>query len=178
MDRELNDSNQRYNNLDVKYKELERKCNEFQSIAYDAKEKLAQGQAEYQIKMVVLDDESRKLKQRHRDELKDYEANKTRDIDRLKQDFETIEINLKERLNKLEANKHLLEDEIHRLKAASATDKLMFEKDLHELKTKYQMEENLRRKELEDRIKNIQSAKDDLIGENAKMNAKISNFLK
>jgi hypothetical protein len=60
--------------------------------------------------MVVLDDESRKLKQRHRDELKDYEANKTRDIDRLKQDFETIEINLKERLNKLEANKHLLED--------------------------------------------------------------------
>jgi hypothetical protein len=49
----------------------------------------------------------------------------------------------------------------------------MYEKDLHELKTKYQMEENLRRKELEDRIKNIQSAKDDLIGENSKMNAKI-----
>ena len=49
----------------------------------------------------------------------------------------------------------------------------MYEKDLHELKTKYQMEESLRRKELEDRIKNIQSAKDDLIGENSKMNAKI-----
>ena len=33
-------------------------------------------------------------------------------MDRLKADFETVEINLKERLNKLEANKHLLEDVI------------------------------------------------------------------
>lgn len=62
--------------------------------------------------MVVLDDESRKLKQKQRDELKEYEANKHREMDRLKADFETVEINLKERLNKLEANKHLLEDVI------------------------------------------------------------------
>ena len=44
------------------------------------------------------------------------------------------------------------------------------------MKTKFQMEEQLKRKELEDRIKNIQSSKDDLISENAKMNAKITEL--
>ena len=93
-----------------KIKELERKCQEFQSIAYDAKEKLAQGQAEYQIKMVVLDDESRRLKQKHRDELKEHDANKLREIERTKEEFHANESNLKERLSKLENSKHLLED--------------------------------------------------------------------
>ena len=93
-----------------KIKELERKCQEFQSIAYDAKEKLAQGQAEYQIKMVVLDDESRRLKQKHRDELKEYDANKLREIERTKEEFHANENNLRDRLSKLENSKHLLED--------------------------------------------------------------------
>lgn len=53
-ERELDDSNKRYSSLDDKYKELERKCNDLQAIAYDSKEKLAQGQAEYQIKMVSI----------------------------------------------------------------------------------------------------------------------------
>lgn len=110
IERELSDSNQRYSQMNDKIKELERKCQEFQSIAYEAKEKLAQGQAEYQIKMVVVDDECRKLKQKHRDELKEYEANKLKEIDRVKDDFELNERSMKDRLNRLESNKHLLED--------------------------------------------------------------------
>ncbi len=96
--------------MNDKVKELERKCQELQSIAFDAKEKLAQGQAEYQIKMVVLDDESRRLKQKHRDELKEFEINKLREIERIKEDFEVNEKNTKERANKLESIKHSLED--------------------------------------------------------------------
>jgi chromosome segregation ATPase len=38
------------------------------------------------------------------------------------------------------------------------------------------MEEKSKRKELEDRIKNIQSSKEDLISENAKMNSKITDL--
>ena len=64
---------------------------------------------------VVLDDESRKLKQKHRDELKEYEANKNREIERLKEDFNNIETNLKERLNQNESNRHLLEDVLNLL---------------------------------------------------------------
>lgn len=176
LERELNDSVQSQNKMSDRIKELERKCQELQSIAYESKEKLAQGQAEYQIKMVVLDEESRKLKQKHRDELKEYEANKHKETERLKEDFETDQRSLKERLNKLESNKHLLEDEISRLRTTISSDKIMYEQQLHEIRTKVQMEESLRRKELEDRVKTIQTSKEDIISENANMNAKLVDF--
>lgn len=110
LEREVNDLTQRLNQLDDKLKESERKCQEHQLVAYEAKEKLAQGQAEYQIKMVVLDDEARRLKQKHKDELKELENNKARDMERLKEEFEMTEKNLRERINKLEAIKHSHED--------------------------------------------------------------------
>jgi len=114
LERELGEVTQRENQLNDRVRELERKCQELQSVAYEAKEKLAQGQAEYQIKMVVLDDEARKLKQRHKDEIKEFEANKAKEIERVKENFETDHKGLKESLNKLESNKHLLEDVLKR----------------------------------------------------------------
>lgn len=110
VERELNDMNIKYSKLDEKCKELERKCQELQLVAFEAKEKLAQGGAEYQIKMNILDEEARRLKQKHRDEIKEVEANRQRDAERLKEDFEVVERNLKERINKLENIKHSLED--------------------------------------------------------------------
>lgn len=71
---------------------------------------MAQGQAEYQIKMAVLDEESRRLKQKHKEELKELEINKGREITRIKEENEITEKNLKDRINKLELIKHGLED--------------------------------------------------------------------
>ena len=71
---------------------------------------MALGQAEYQTKMAVLDEESRRLKQKHREELKEFEINKAREIGRLKEEFEISEKDLKDRTNKLELIKHSLED--------------------------------------------------------------------
>lgn len=79
-------------------------------MSYEAKEKLAQGSAEYQIKMSMLDEESRRLKQKHRDELKDVEISKAKEIERLKDEFDLIEKGLKDRIGKLENIKHSLED--------------------------------------------------------------------
>ena len=109
-ERELKDMVHRYNQLDEKFKDIERKCQDLQLAAYEAKEKLAQGQAEYQIKVVVLDEEARRLKQKQRDEIKELEANKAKEVERVKDDFEQTEKSLRERLNKLEARKHSLED--------------------------------------------------------------------
>lgn len=81
-----------------------------QLAAYEAKEKLAQGSAEYQIKMNMLDEEARRLKQKHRDELKDVQTAKAKEIERLKDEFELVEKGLKDRIDKLENIKHSLED--------------------------------------------------------------------
>ena len=60
--------------------------------------------------MVVLDDEARRLKQKHKDELKEFESNKSREIERLKADFELVEKSFKDRINKLENLKHTHEE--------------------------------------------------------------------
>ena len=65
LERELNDLNARSSKQDEKFKEIEKKCQELQLVAYEAKEKLAQGSAEYQIKMTVLDEEARRLKRKN-----------------------------------------------------------------------------------------------------------------
>lgn len=60
--------------------------------------------------MTMLDEESRRLKQKHRDEIKELEATKLRENERMKEEFELLERSLKERINKLENTKHALED--------------------------------------------------------------------
>lgn len=63
--------------------------------------------------MVVLDDEARRLKQKHKDEIKELEANKSRETERLKADFELVEKSHKDRINKLENLKHSHEEVIY-----------------------------------------------------------------
>jgi archaellum component FlaC len=60
--------------------------------------------------MASVDEEVRRLKQKQKDELKEFEMNKTREISRLKDDFEITEKDLRDRINKLEMIKHNLED--------------------------------------------------------------------
>ena len=63
-----------------------------------------------------------------------------------------------------------------RLKSTISSDKILYEQQIHEIKTKFQLDENLRRKELEERVKTIQASKDDIINENSIMNAKLVDF--
>ena len=59
------------------------------------------------------------------------------------------------------------------MKTVIADEKLAHDQELHELRVKAQLEDNQRRKELEDRVRILQASKDDLVMESNKMNAKI-----
>ena len=173
LEKELSAMSHTCKQLEEKLADVERRCNELQMQTYEAKERLAQGQAEYQIKVVVLDDEVRRLKQKHRDELKDLEASKNADLERLKEEHEVQEKGLRERINKLEATKHAQEDEIARLRASLANDKLFHEQEMHEAKLRAQLDETQRRKELEERTRSLLASKEQLADENGKANAKL-----
>lgn len=110
LEKELKEINFKFEKQNEKIHDLERKCQELQVISFEAKEKLAQNIAEYQIKTNVLDEEHRRLKQKHRDELKEFEFNKHKEIERIKEEFISIESNLKDRIHKLENIKHSLKD--------------------------------------------------------------------
>lgn len=110
IERELEEMSSKFHKQNEKILELERKVQEYQVVSFEAKEKLAQGSAEYKIKMNVLDEEARRLKQKHRDELRELEAKKSKEIERIKEEFNEIESNLKDRINKLENMKHCLKE--------------------------------------------------------------------
>lgn len=57
-----------------------------------------------------------------------------------------------------------------------ANHKLSHDQEIHEMKVKAQLEDNLRRKELDDRVRLLQAAKDDLVMDNNKLNAKLTDL--
>jgi hypothetical protein len=64
LERDLNEYEARYTKLEAKHKELEHKNRELLQVSYDAKERLAQGNAELQIKSTALDEETRRFKRK------------------------------------------------------------------------------------------------------------------
>lgn len=53
-----------------------------------------------------------------------------------------------------------------------ATEKLIHDQEFHDYKVKNQQEENIRRKEIQEKIRMLQASKDDMISENSKIDAK------
>lgn len=70
---------------------------------------------------------------------------------------------------------HTIKDITH-LKSDMANHKLSHDQEIHEMKVKAQLEDNLRRKELDDRVRLLQAAKDDLVMDNNKLNAKLTDL--
>lgn len=57
-----------------------------------------------------------------------------------------------------------------------AKAKLESDQEVHEMKVKFQLEDNLKRKEIDDRVRLLQNAKEDLVNENNKINAKLTDL--
>jgi hypothetical protein len=57
-----------------------------------------------------------------------------------------------------------------------AKAKLESDQEIHEMKVKFQLEDNLKRKEIDDRVRLLQNAKEDLVNENNKINAKLTDL--
>jgi hypothetical protein len=62
------------------------------------------------------------------------------------------------------------------LKSDMAKAKLESDQEIHEMKVKFQLEDNLKRKEIDDRVRLLQNAKEDLVNENNKINAKLTDL--
>ena len=62
------------------------------------------------------------------------------------------------------------------MKSDMAKAKLESDQEIHEMKVKFQLEDNLKRKEIDDRVRLLQNAKEDLVNENNKINAKLTDL--
>ena len=80
-------------------------------------------------------------KQKTKDAYRDADEIKQKEMERIKREMEELEKGLKERINKLEARRIELEEEISRMKTTAAKDKLQMDEQLLNAKARIKQEE-------------------------------------
>ncbi|CAF4224042.1 unnamed protein product, partial [Rotaria sordida] len=160
--RDLNENLEIQRRLNEKVHDLERKNETLQTTIYELRETITINDRDHHLKISSLDDENQRLKLKHKENLKDYELSSTRNIQRLKESYETTQQNLKEQITKLETIRTTLEREVNSLKSIISTQKLNHEEILQH--------EKLRLKNEEKRLQFLRTAMLDYIGRGTKTN--------
>ncbi|CAF0860113.1 unnamed protein product [Adineta ricciae] len=162
LQRELHDSLEAQRRLSEKVHDLERKNENLQTIIYELRETITTTDRDHHLKLSALDNETQRLKLKHKEDLKDQESTSLREIQRLKESFTATEQNLKEQITKLENIRTTLEREVNSLKSTITTQKLNHDESLQQEKLRMKNEEEKKQHELEDRLRSLTIAKEDL----------------
>ncbi|CAF1347220.1 unnamed protein product, partial [Rotaria sordida] len=160
--RDLNENLEIQRRLNEKVHDLERKNETLQTTIYELRETITINDRDHHLKISSLDDENQRLKLKHKENLKDYELSSTRNIQRLKESYETTQQNLKEQITKLETIRTTLEREVNSLKSIITTQKLNHEEILQHEKLRLKNEGEKRQHELEDRLRSLITTKEQL----------------
>lgn len=160
--KEVSEANDKNIQFEARVDELERKCKVQQEQIYDFKEQLAHGQADIKMKASLFEERIQHEKQQHKDTLREMEDLKQKEVARIKQECEETEKVLKDRIHKFELQRIESEEEISRLKSKLQADKLQAEEELMTSKQRIRHEEELRQKQLDERIRVLTQSKDEL----------------
>lgn len=142
--------------------ELDRKCRQQQEQIFDLKEQLTHLQSELKLKGSQFEERLQAEKSRHKDMMRDLESSKNKEIAHMKQEMEEMERSLRERIQKMESHRLELEEEISRHKSNNLVDKLNHEEQLQSAKQRIKAEEEQRHRALEERVRVLQTSKDEL----------------
>ncbi|XP_046380358.2 leucine-rich repeat-containing protein 45-like [Haliotis rufescens] len=160
--KELSESNDKNIQLQTKVDDLDRKCRNQQEQVFELKEQITHLQAELKLKGTQFDERLQQERQRQKDAVRDMEQYKQKEIMRTKQEGDDVEKALRERIQKLEEQRMGLEEEASRLKTANMADRMTAEEQLTHTKQRIKAEEEQRQKQLEEKIRVLQTSKDEL----------------
>lgn len=135
----------------------------------------------HQMKLTSMDEEIQRLKQKHQDDLKDFEFKANRERQRVQDAHASSEQTLRDQLSKLENIRSALErvsalliilfphridafveQEIQGLKSSLATQKLNHDESIQDERARIRAEEEKRQQEIEDRLRTVMTTKDEL----------------
>ncbi|XP_005091949.1 leucine-rich repeat-containing protein 45 [Aplysia californica] len=160
--REISEAQDKNGQLQNKVEDLERKCRHQQEQIYELKEQVTHLQSELTLKGSQFDERITQEKLRQKEAMRDLEQYKQKDMNRMKQESEEMERILRDRISKMESQRLDMEEEISRLKAANMADKLNAEEQTSSLKHRLKSEEEQRHVQLEEKIRVLQTSKDEL----------------
>uniref|UniRef100_A0A8D2J2T3 Leucine rich repeat containing 45 n=1 Tax=Varanus komodoensis TaxID=61221 RepID=A0A8D2J2T3_VARKO len=144
-----------------KVEELERKNKMLQEQLFQVKEDLTHTTAEMKLRALQAEERLEMEKRRFKKGLEDAESLRLKEVNHMAHHLETSEHALQERIQRLEATRINLEEELSRVKSAALVERGQIEEELIKAKNQARLEEQQRLEHLEEKLRLMMQARDE-----------------
>ncbi|XP_050837460.1 leucine-rich repeat-containing protein 45 isoform X3 [Serinus canaria] len=141
--------------------ELERKCKVQQDQLFQLKQDLTNTTAELKLRAVEAEERLEMEKRRFKQSLEDMESLRVKEVDRVAQQMEASERSMHDRIQRLEAIRISLDEELNRVKVAALTERGRAEEELIKARSQARLEEQQRLEHLEEKLRLMTESRDE-----------------
>ncbi|KAG8565094.1 hypothetical protein GDO81_012709 [Engystomops pustulosus] len=143
-----------------KVEELERKCKVQQEQLFDLRQELTNTSAELKLRAVQAEERLEAEKKRFRQSQEETSALRQKEVEHMTRHMEDSERAAEERMQRLEATKLALEEELSRMKMTLANERAQAEEEIHKARSAAQQEEQQHAAILQDKIRTLTQSRD------------------
>ncbi|KAL7989510.1 hypothetical protein Chor_012176 [Crotalus horridus] len=144
-----------------KVDELERRCKIQQEQLFQVKEELTHTTAEMKLRAVQAEERLENEKKRFKQVLNDTESLRLKEVGQITQHMETSEHALQERIQRLEAIRIGLEEDLSQVKAAAFIERGKIEEEVIRAKNQTRLEEQQRLEQMEEKLRLMMQSRDE-----------------
>uniref|UniRef100_A0A2K5CD70 Leucine-rich repeat-containing protein 45 n=1 Tax=Aotus nancymaae TaxID=37293 RepID=A0A2K5CD70_AOTNA len=162
--RDLSAANEKNLLLQNQVDELERKVKGQQEQLFQTRQELTSMSAQLKMQAIQAEERLDMEKRRSRQSLEDSESLRVKEVEHMSRHLEESERAMQERVQRLEAVRLSLEEELSRVKAAALTERGQAEEELIKAKSQARLEEQQRLAHLEDKLRLLAQARDEAQG--------------
>ncbi|XP_068007457.1 leucine-rich repeat-containing protein 45 isoform X1 [Melanerpes formicivorus] len=141
--------------------ELEKKCKGQQDQLFQVKQDLTNTTAELKLRAVQAEERLEMEKKRFKQSLEDMESLRLKEVDHMTQHLETSERSMQDRIQRLEAIRIALEEELRQVKAAALAERGQAEEEFIKVRNQARLEEQQRLEHLEEKLRMMTEARDE-----------------
>ncbi|XP_010280043.1 PREDICTED: leucine-rich repeat-containing protein 45, partial [Phaethon lepturus] len=140
---------------------LEKKCKVQQDQLFQVKQDLANRAAELKLQAVQAEERLEMEKRRFKQSLEDMESLRVKEVNHMTQHIEASERSMQDRIQRLEAIRTALEEELSQVKAAALTERGQAEEELIKARNQARLEVQQRLEHLEEKLRLMTESRDE-----------------
>lgn len=157
---ELAASNEKILVYRSKVEELERKCSGQQEQLFELKQELTNTSAELKLRAIQAEERLEAEKKRFRQAQDDANVLRQKELEHMTRHLEDNERAAQERVQRIEATKIALEEELNRMKITLANERAQTEEEIQKARSAAQQEEQQHSAVLQDKIRTLTQSRD------------------
>ncbi|KAM4662735.1 leucine-rich repeat-containing protein 45 isoform 2-T2 [Discoglossus pictus] len=158
--RDLSSANEKILNYRSKIDELERRGKVQQELVFELKQELTNTTAELKLRAVQAEERLEAEKRRYRQLLDDANQLHQKEVDHMTRHLEDSERAAQERVQRLEAVRVGLEEELSRVKATLANERAMAKEEIQTVRSATQLEEQQHAAILQDKLRTLAQSRE------------------